>query len=255
MRWPSALVILVALGARAGAGGEVREDRVARLAAAERTIELVAARDREHRARLAARVRALAKLAQPGRARLWVEPAARMEWLARRAAMGRVLRRDLRELAILRAERQAAVAARDRVQSEIGAAEPAGPAPRSLVRPIRGARIQGGFGPRRHPASGRDVAARGVELPARAGDPVLAVATGVVRWTGPLAGGARAVLVDHTDFVSVVVGLGVVGVTPGQPVAAGEVLGEAAGGALHLEIRLRTGPFGHPVDPAPLLAR
>jgi murein DD-endopeptidase MepM/ murein hydrolase activator NlpD len=255
MRWPSALVVLAAFGAPAGADG-VREDRVARLAAAERTIELVAARDREHRARLAARLRAVRKLAQPGRARLWAEPGARMEWLARRAALARVLRRDLRELVILRHERDAAVAARDRVRGEIGGPEPASPAPRSLVRPVRGARIRAGFGLRNHGGSGRQISARGVELAARTGDRVLAVAAGAVRWTGPLAGGRQvAVLVDHPGFLSVLVGLAAVRVTPGQAVAAGEVLGDAAGDALHLEIRLRTGAFGHPVDPAPLLAR
>jgi murein DD-endopeptidase MepM/ murein hydrolase activator NlpD len=255
MRWPSALVVLAALGASAGAE-EVRDDRVARLATAERTIELVAARDREHRARLGARLRAVRKLAQPGRARLWVEPAARMDWLARQSALARVLRRDLRELAILGAERDAAVAARDRVRGEIGAPEPASPAPRSLVRPVRRARVRAGFGLRRHGGSGREISARGLELAVRAGDPVMAVAAGSVRWAGRLGAGQQtAVLLDHPDFVSVLVGLAAVRVTSGQAVAAGEVLGEAAGDALHLEIRLRTGPFGHPVDPAPLLAR
>ncbi|HEY8143481.1 MAG TPA: M23 family metallopeptidase [Kofleriaceae bacterium] len=253
MRWPSALVVLAALSARAGAD-DVREDRVARLAAAERTIELVAARDREHRALLVARLRAFSKLARPG-ARLWVEPGERMVELARRAAMGRLLRRDLRELAILRSERDAAVAARDRMRGEIGAPPPDAPLPGSLVRPIRRARVRAGFGTRRHRASGRDLSARGVELAARPGDDVLAVADGSVRWRGPLAGGRQAVLVDHPGFVSVLVGLAAVSVTPGQVVTAGEVLGEAAGGELHLEIRLRTGAFGHPIDPAPLLAR
>ncbi len=254
MRWPSALVVLAALAARAGAD-DVREDRVARLAAAERTIELVAARDREHRALLVARLRAFSKLARPGRARLWVEPGERMVELARRAAMGRLLRRDLRELAILRSERDAAVAARDRMRGEIGGPPPDAPLPGSLVRPIRRARVRASFGMRRHRASGRDLSARGVELAARPGDDVLAVADGSVRWSGPLAGGQQAVLVDHPGFVSVLVGLAAVRVTLGQAVTAGEVLGAAAGGELHLEIRLRTGAFGHPIDPAPLLAR
>lgn len=255
MRWPSALLVLVALGGSRAGAGELREERVARLAAAERTIELVAARDREQRARLAARLRAFSKLVSPGHARLWVEPGARMEQLARRAAMARLLRRDLRELGILRAERDAAVAARDRMRQEIAAPSPEPPAARSLVRPIRGARVRAGFGVRRHREIGGDVSARGVELAARRGDPVLAVAAGAVRWTGPLAGGATAVLIDHDGFVSVLVGMGALRVAPGQRVSAGEVLGEAAGDALHLEIRLRTGAFGHPIDPAPLLGR
>ena len=259
MSWPRRglllLLALLALAPRAVAD-PLAAERVQRLAAAERTIELVAARQKEQRARLAARVRRVYERERPGFARLWVEPGSRMAHLARRAAVSRLLRRDLRELGILRAERDAAVAARDRAREEIGSPEPAPPpAAGSLVRPIRGARMRAGFGPRRHRESGADLSARGVELAARPGDEVVAVAGGSVLWTGRLAGGLTAVLVDHASFVSVLVGFARVGVAPGQEVAAGQALGEAAGGALHLEIRLRTGAFGHPIDPAPLLGR
>ena len=249
------LPALLALAPRAAAD-PLAAERVQRLAAAERTIELVAARQKEQRARLAARVRRVYERERPGFARLWVEPGSRMAHLARRAAVGRLLRRDLRELAVLAAERDAAVAARDRAREEIEAPDPAPPpAPGTLVRPIRRARIQAGFGPRRHRESGAGLSARGVELVARPGDDVVSVAGGSVLWTGRLAGGRTAVLVDHASFVSVLVGFAGVRVAPGQVVAAGQVLGEAAGGALHLEIRLRTGAFGHPIDPAPLLGR
>lgn len=257
MRWPSSFVVVVAMLAPAGPAGadDVREGRVQRLAAAERTIELVAARQREQRARLAARVRRVHERERPGFARLWVEPGSRMGWLARRASVTRLLRRDLHELAVLRAERDVAVAARDRMRAEVGAPHPAPPAPRSLVRPIRRARIRAGFGLRRHRESGADLSARGIALAARPGDEVLAVAAGRVRWTGPLAGGRTAVLVDHTAFVSVLVGVAGVRVAPGRAVSAGQVLGEAEADELHLEIRLKAGSVGHPVDPAPLLTR
>jgi len=255
MHWRSGLLLLVALWPRAGGAEELAAERVARLAAAERTIELVAARDREHRARLSARVRAYYKLERPGFTRLWVEPGSRMEWLARRAAVTRLMRRDLRELAILRAERDAAVAASDRARAELLTGAPEPPAARSLVRPIRRAAIRSGFGTRRHRSSGAALSARGVELAARPGDEVMAVAAGRVLWTGPLAGGTPAVLIDHQSFVSVLVGLAGIRVTPGQSVGAAQVVGAAAGEEVHLEIRLRTGVFGHPIDPAPLLAR
>lgn len=256
MRWPSAILLLAALATGARADSAVRDDRVARLAAAERTIELVAARDREYRARVAARVRAFYKAEQPGMTRLWVEPAARMPFVARRAAITRLLRRDLRELAVLEQESASAASARDRLRGELASPAPAMPAPRSLVRPIARARVRAGFGVRRHGESGADLSARGVELAARPGEPVLAVAAGRVSWTGPLGGGpATAVLVDHGAFVSVLVGLGRVRVATGQAVTAGQLLGDAAGDELHVEIRLRTGAFGRPVDPEPLFGR
>jgi murein hydrolase activator len=255
MRWPSALLLLAALAAVARAD-DAPDDRVARLKAAERTALLVSVRDREVRARLAARVRAYVKAERAGLARLWFEPGARMDFLARRAAMTHLLRRDLRELAVMEAEQQAAATAREHLHGELAAAEPSPPAPGSLVRPIARGRVRTGFGVRRHRESRADMSARGVELACRPGDPVLAVAAGSVRWTGSLSrGAATAVLIDHGDFLSVLVGFGRVRVATGQPVAAGQVLGDAAGDELHVEIRLRSGAFGKPVDPAPLLAR
>jgi len=256
MRWPSALLLVAALAAAARADDGAPDDRVARLKTAERTIELVAARDREVRARVATRVRAYLKAERGAGVRLWVEPAARMDSLARRGAMVRLLRRDLRELAVMDAEHQVAVSARERLHGELAEAEPTPPAPGSLVRPVARARVRTGFGVRRDRGSRADMSARGVELACRPGDPVLAVAAGRVLWTGSLSGGpAASVLIDHGGFLSVLVGLGRVGVATGQAVAVGQVLGDAAGDELHLEIRLRSGAFGNPVDPAPLLAR
>ncbi len=255
MHWPSAILVVAALAAGARAD-DAPDDRIARLKSAERTIELVAARDRELRTRVAARVRAYLKAERPGLARLWVAPGARMDFTARRAAMTRLLRRDLRELAVMEEEGTSAAAARDRLREELVAPRAAAPSPGSLVRPIARARVRAGFGVRRHRDSRADLSARGIELAAREGDAVLAAAAGRVQWTGPLSGGAAsAVLVDHGAFLSVLVGLSRVGVATGQSVTAGQALGEAAGDELHVEIRLRSGAFGTPVDPEPLLAR
>ena len=252
-------------GLVAGPAGDVREaggkERRAigadQLATVERTIDLLAERERSHRERLTARARAYYKLERSGLSRLWLEPGARRPWLARRAAAARILRRDLRELAVLRAERDAAVRARDRARAGLSSREPvAAPAPRSLVWPVPGARVTAGFGEVRDRASGARLARRGIELAVSPGAPVRAVAAGRVEWVGPLAG-ATGIIVDHgpAGFVSVLVGDQRPAVVVGQEVEAGEALAEATGAALHLEIRLRTGVFGHPIDPRPLLGR
>jgi septal ring factor EnvC (AmiA/AmiB activator) len=80
------------------------------------------------------------------------------------------------------------------------------------------------------------------------------VASGRIEWLGSLAG-RMALLIDHgaDGVVSVLVGIAGPRVAAGQLVAAGQTVAEASGADLYLEIRLRTGAFGHPIDPAPLL--
>ncbi|HLU65257.1 MAG TPA: M23 family metallopeptidase, partial [Kofleriaceae bacterium] len=196
------------------------------------------------------------KRERPGPARLWLEPDRRAAWLARRAAVARMLERDLRELDILAAERDSAVAARDRARAEVREASghPELPAPGSLVAPVAGGRVVAGFGPARDRATGAHLVRRGIRLAARRGEPVLAVARGRVEWTGDLAG-APAVVIDHAPapFRSVLSDLADVRVAPGQAVAAGQELARAAGGEVYLEIRLDRGAAGEPIDPAPLL--
>jgi murein DD-endopeptidase MepM/ murein hydrolase activator NlpD len=247
MRWPS--LILVAALCGSARADRIGVERIERLLAAERTIELIAAREREQRPVLRSRVRALVMHHRPGAARLWVDRPARSRWLA--STMARILRRDLTELRILAAERDAAVAARDRARAELALALAPSPGARSLVRPVARGRIVAPFGARRHRASRADLSGRGVELASRPGDPIVAVASGRVRWTGRLAG-LRGVLIDHDGYLSALFGFAALRVAAGRQVIAGEVLGEAGGDSVLLEIRLRTGAFGHPIDPAPL---
>ncbi|HUS68140.1 MAG TPA: M23 family metallopeptidase, partial [Kofleriaceae bacterium] len=131
------------------------------------------------------------------------------------------------------------------------------PARRSLARPIARGRVAVAFGAAREGRDGPTLASRGVDLACAAGDPVLAVADGVVRWSGPLAG-AGAALVDHVAhgvrFTSLLAGLDPAALpVPGARLARAEPFARAAGAAVHLEVRVPVGAVAEPVDPAPLL--
>jgi murein DD-endopeptidase MepM/ murein hydrolase activator NlpD len=199
------------------------------------------------------RLRSLYKLSRASRPALWFEPSARGQVLRRRAAIVRVLRRDLAERAILDDEvRAAGNAAATLVTLEaIPAAPP--PAPASLLRPVRGAPIVGRFGAYRE---GRlELARRGIELRVRPGAAVVAPVDGQIRFVGPLRGLGGVVIIDHGDLRAIVAGVDAAEPAgAGRSVQAGDPLGTASGARLGLEIRLRTGDAaGFPIDPAPLL--
>lgn len=255
-----AVFLLLVVAGRAAADPEaVAPEAPSRLAAAERTIEAVSQKEIEARARLHGRLRALHKRQRAGFRRMWVDPAARRDWLRARAAAARVVRRDVAELAILGDEKNAAIDARDRARAEAAAlatlAPAAPPARRSLARPVAGARIEVGFGAAPDRATGATLASRGVHLVSHPGDPVVAVAGGVVRWSGAVAGRGAAIMDHPGPFTSLLVGLEPATLpVPGRPVERGQELARAADASIYLEIRLQTGSLGEPTDPAPLLA-
>ena len=227
-----------------------------RLATVEHTIDLLAERARACRARLRERLRAYYRRERAGLVRLWFDPQGRFGALARRAAVSRILAADLRELALVQEEREAALVERDRLRREAVAPVPPLPPRGSLTRPVPGAALVEGFGTRRDRQSGASVERRGIRLAAQPGDRVVAPAAGTVRWVGRLAG-SGAVLLDHDGGVlSAIAGLvAPVELRAGQAVARGDTLGRAAGNSVYVEVRLVTGTFGTPVDPAPLLSR
>lgn len=103
---------------------------------------------------------------------------------------------------------------------------------------------------------------RGVDLAVAVGDPVAAMAGGVVGFAGVVVGRAW-VSIDHPDGLRTTVGpLAVVAVSAGDPVRQGQVVGTAAATA-HADARvLRTGRLhvsarvaGTYVDPVPLVGR
>ena len=103
---------------------------------------------------------------------------------------------------------------------------------------------------------------KGIEFGTRLGDPVYAVADGVVRFAGWFRGYGRIVIVDHGgDYFTVCGHLDEVAVAPGDAVREGDVIasagetGSLAGPKLYFEIRrgsealdparwLRGGPAG-----------
>jgi murein DD-endopeptidase MepM/ murein hydrolase activator NlpD len=123
------------------------------------------------------------------------------------------------------------------------------PAPKATwVNPMAAARVTSCFGPR----WGRLHA--GVDLAAPHGSPVVAAGAGVVVAAGPNGGYGNAVLIDHGDGYLTHYGhLSRIGVTAGQAVRAGELIGDegstghSTGPHLHFEVH--QGHFQNPVEP------
>ena len=117
--------------------------------------------------------------------------------------------------------------------------------------PVRG-RLSSGFGMRRHPITQDRRFHAGIDLAAPLGTPVRAAADGQVRVTGRRGGYGRFVELDHGQGWTTRYGhLQQARVTPGQRVAAGEIIatagstGLSTGPHLHFEMRRH----GRPVDP------
>jgi septal ring factor EnvC (AmiA/AmiB activator) len=91
---------------------------------------------------------------------------------------------------------------------------------------------------------GTEIFRKGIEFGARAGDPVLGVADGVVRFAGWFRGYGKIVIVDHGDAYFTVCGhLEEIAVSVGDAVIRGARIGTAgatgslAGPRLYFEIR------------------
>jgi len=123
-------------------------------------------------------------------------------------------------------------------------------------RPVRAAYVSSRFGPRIDPFSGRRALHRGVDFAGAPGTPVVAVAAGIVTWSGPRAGYGVMVEIDHGNGLVTryahnaenLVELGDV-VTRGQPIARLGATGRATGPNLHFEVL----HDGEAVDPLPFI--
>ncbi len=237
---------------RAAAEAEVR-DLERRARALEEQQEL-------RRARLKERLRALYKLSNGGLLRLVAGATSVEELDARRAAVRRVVARDLGELAAVRQEsaeldreqaaRKEVLARAIELGSEVALADVADATGLQLqqgrlTRPVPGP-IVVSFGTRRDPSFNVQLLRRGAELRSHAGEPVRAVADGHVRYVGDVPGFGRGLALDHGDgYVTLTAGLEPIDVHVGDPVSAGSVLGRAAGTSVYFELA----QGGTPIDP------
>jgi murein DD-endopeptidase MepM/ murein hydrolase activator NlpD len=197
----------------------------------------------------AARTRRLAAALRAVRA----DPADDAAAVARRRSAARMLlQRDLDERALLVDELARLRGARDRVAGDL-ARLPAVALPGELARPAPGA-IARHFGALAHERSKATLSRRGIDLEVSDHSPVTAPAAGTVRYAGPIRGLDQGVIIDCGDFVAVIGKLGEVAAPVGAPIAAGDRLGRAARHRVYLEIRVKLGPGGLPIDPEPLLA-
>jgi len=253
------LVVAAALGAlgwarpKPAAGPPGGADRIpAELAAVRKTRDLLEDKLAARGEDLRTRVRALYKLSRGGLAPLWVDERARADLVQRRAAARRTILRDLAEHKLLQGELAATAAAERRlgVEAALAAAAAAPPlAPDSLRRPVRGY-VSLHYGIGRDAATRARVFRRGVELANPAGDRVHAPLPGRVLYAGPVRGLGVGVILDHGQGTTTVLGgLARAAVAAGAGVERGDVVGEALGPRVYLEVRRG----GRPVDPEPLL--
>ncbi len=110
-------------------------------------------------------------------------------------------------------------------------------------RPVVGGYITSGFGRRSDPFSGRRAFHKGVDFAGRHGSPVLAVAAGVVTWTGDKGGYGNLIEINHGNGYITRYGhnskiLAKVGdkISKGQAVARMGSTGRSTGPHVHFEV-------------------
>jgi septal ring factor EnvC (AmiA/AmiB activator) len=106
-----------------------------------------------------------------------------------------------------------------------------------------------------HERSKATLSRRGIDLEVDDHRPVTAPAAGTVRYAGPIRGLDQGVIIDHGTFVTVLAKLSDVALPIGTRLAAGDRIGRAARHRVYLEVRIKLGPGGMPLDPEPLLTK
>jgi len=171
----------------------------------------------------------------------------------RRAGARMLLRRDAAERTLLADE----VVRLKTAQAQVTAAQ--GDLvnlvmPARLAQPVTGS-IARGFGPFEHDRTHAMLTRHGIDFEVDDHAPAVAPADGVVRYAGPIRGLDHGAILDHGTYYTVVAKLGELALPVGAHVARGDRLGRAAHHRVYLEVRVKVGPGGLPVDPEPLLAR
>jgi len=119
-------------------------------------------------------------------------------------------------------------------------------------RPVKSGYISSHFGHRKDPFTGKTASHRGIDFAGKRNSDVIAVAAGVVTYSGARSGYGNMVEVNHgngyvTRYAHNEVNLVAAGdqVQPGETIALMGSTGRATGPNLHFEVRHR----GRPVDP------
>ena len=171
----------------------------------------------------------------------------------RRAAARMLVGRDLEERTLLAGEVSELRAARVKLTAEV-ARVPEIVLPADLARPAKGS-IARRFGTLVHERTKATLSRRGIDIEVEAKSPIIATADGIVRYAGPIRGLDKGIIIDHGSFFTVIAKLGEVAVPIGVPVKRGDRVGRAARHRAYVEVRVKIGPSGLPIDPEPLFAR
>jgi len=177
----------------------------------------------------------------------------RMANARRRAAARLLLARDASERGILAEELGHLDADATRAKGDAAALATA-TLPTAIVRPVRG-KIARSFGTLQHERSKATLSRHGIDIEVEDHDAVASPADGTVTYAGPIRGLDRGVIIDHGTFISVLAKLGDALPVAGAELHAGDRIGRAARHRVYLEIRVKVGPGGMPIDPEPLLAK
>lgn len=179
-------------------------------------------------------------------------PAELMAVARRRAAARLLVDRDAAERGLLvdEAARLAQAASRTTADAQRVATIAL---PHDLAPPAKG-ELARAFGTLDHERSQTTLARRGIDLEVALAAEVTAPADGTVRYAGPIRGLDEGVVIDHGSYFTVVAKLGELAVPVGAPVHRGDRLGRAARQRVYLEVRVRIGPGGLPIDPVPVFA-
>lgn len=175
----------------------------------------------------------------------------RMAAARRRAGARLLVDRDAHERALLAEEASRLRGAYERTVVAAGTL-PTIVMPTSIAAPVRGT-IARQFGTLLHERSKTTLARRGIDFEVEAHAAVTAPADGTVRYAGAIRGLDNGVIIDHGSFVTVIAKLDVVPVPVGTRVVRGDRIGHAARHRVYLEVRVRVGVGGLPIDPEPLL--
>lgn len=177
----------------------------------------------------------------------------RMAAARRRAAARLLVDRDNAERGLLADEAKQLAEAKQRVAADAQKL-PAIALPTELERPAKGT-IARAFGTLAHDRSRATLSRRGIDLEVETRANVIAPADGTVRYAGPIRGLDDGVIIDHGDYLTVVAKLADLVVPVGAVIHQGDRIGHAARYRVYFEVRVKIGPGGLPIDPAPLFEK